>query len=91
MEESLTACRKIQENEDVKSNEQEQKFNLKKDKVLKSLKLLLNNEDFQKLRTQGAMLAYAEENIEDIFVFEESELKQEIKKLNDILVARGIK
>ena len=37
------------------------------------------------------MLAYAEENIEENFVFDESELKQEIIKLNDILVARGIK
>lgn len=89
--ESVEECRKIQEKESIKFKEEDRKFNLKKSKVYKALKSLIDNEYFIKLKTQGAMLAYAEENIEDIFVLEESELKQEIKKLNDILVSRGLK
>lgn len=87
--ESSRKCREIEDQESLKSEEVDKKFKQKKTKVYKRIKALLSDQNFIKLPTQRSMFAYAEENIEDVSVLEESELKQEVQKLNDILVARG--
>lgn len=89
--ESLKALVEFQEKENVKSEEINKSFKQKKDSVIKAIKGLVDDANFTKLPTQRSMIAFAEENISDVSVLEDSELKIEIQKINDILVARGKK
>lgn len=91
LEQSSMKCREVEEQESIKSEELEKNFKKKKTKVYKKIKELLSDQKFINLPTQRSMIAYAEDHIEDISVLEESELRQEVQKMNDILVARGLR
>jgi len=86
------ACRTFEEKMSIEEQILQRNFNAKKSKIVKQINSLVTDNRFIKLRTQGAMAAYAQENIEGLnSILEESELKKEIQKVNDLLVARGLK
>jgi len=86
------SCMAIRERESLKDLQLEKLFNAKRVKVLNQIKSLVKDDKFIKLKTQGAMAAYAQEHIEDLYsVMDETELKKEIQRINDLLLAKGLK
>lgn len=93
LEEKLNAAyRAKSQKESIRTQELDKKFNAKKAKVIESIERLINDGKFIRLRTQGAMAEYAKINIENVLsCLEESELKKEIRKISDLLIAKGEK
>jgi hypothetical protein len=61
-------------------------------KVLKELQNLIRDDSFAKMPTQRAMVAYAIDAVDDIeLILDEDEIKSEVQKLNDRLIARGLR
>lgn len=59
--------------------------------ALRQISELMQDDNFIGLPTQRAMLAYALDVLEEPGALSDAELKSEIQKLNDRLVARGLR
>lgn len=63
-----------------------------REKVLQDLRDLIRDDSFAKMPTQRAMVAYAVDAVDDLEEFlDEDEIKAEVQKLNDRLIARGLR
>lgn len=86
-----TAMDQLETIESARVENEAQALDNRRAHLLAEINELIRDENFVRLPTQRAMFAYALDSLEDASVLSEAELKSEIQKLNDRLVARGLR